>query len=124
MANPVVWWEIASPDAKVTAEFCRMVFEWELPLDEQTGIYENNEPPGGNRFSGGGIFTPKPGGVEPHTTIYVAVPSVDEVARLAVEAGGTVYVAPFNVNATQRICLVKDTVGVILSAISRSTPAE
>jgi uncharacterized protein len=123
MAHPVVWWEIASPDAEATAEFCRKVFGWELPFNAQTGIFEQHEAPGANRFSGGGIFTPKPGGVEPHTTIYVAVPDVDEVARLALEAGGSVYVAPFDISATERICLVKDPLGVILSAIARIEPA-
>ena len=117
--NPVVWWEIASPDAIKTAEFCRKVFDWELNYDEQTTIYEFPEPPGENKFAGGGIFTPKPGGVEPHTTIYIAVDSVDEIARAAVEAGGSIMVAPTEIVPGTRICLVKDPVGVILAGFEK-----
>ena len=118
--HPVRWWEYASSDAQVSVDFFRLVFGWELALDENTGIYEEPAGEGGNGFAGGGIFTLKPDSkLVPHLTIYIAVDDVDAKAMEISSAGGEIVIEPLEISPGVRICLFKEPMGQLFAMIER-----
>jgi predicted enzyme related to lactoylglutathione lyase len=117
--NPVVYWEIASHDAKKSTDFLKRVFNSEVEYDEKTGIYEF---PAGNaqqHFAGGGIFTLKKAKL-PFLTIYFQVENIEAKARLIEELGGNIVIHPFEINPGIKICLFNEPSGVTLAMVQRT----
>lgn len=115
MKNPVVWWEINAKDGEALSAFYRRVFEWEMPKDESTGIWELNaeKRPG---TIGGGIFTGK-GALPTHRCIYVQVLDIDEVCARAREAGREILQGPFALSGVGRLAFFTDPEGHMLGLI-------
>jgi uncharacterized protein len=89
MGNPVVHFEIVSPEAKRLQQFYMAVFGWTIDSSNQFnyGMVDT----GSTRGIPGGISGPLPGGdTGNHFAIYVEVPDVDATLKEAVACGGKI----------------------------------
>ncbi len=80
MGNPVVHFEIVSPEATRLQQFYMAVFGWTIDSNNQFnyGMVDT----GSTRGIPGGISAPLPGGgTGNHFAIYVEVPNIDETAQ-------------------------------------------
>jgi predicted enzyme related to lactoylglutathione lyase len=113
--NPVVWWEINAKDGEALAAFYRRVLEWEMPLNEASGIWEakGEEKPG---TIGGGIFTGK-GALPTHRCLYVQVEDIDAVCARAREAGREILQGPFALSGVGRLAFFTDPEGHMIGLI-------
>ena len=120
--NPVVFWELASHDAEKTVAFLKAVFNWDITLDEVTGIYEIPADRGTDEapapFAGGGVFTLRKARL-PFLTIYIRVEDIETTAMLVEEAGGLIVIPPEEVVPGSRICLFNEPSGVTLAMYER-----
>lgn len=119
MKNPVVWWEINAKDGEKLSAFYREVFEWEMPRDEQSGIWEvtrSDEP--GN--IGGGIFTGQ-GRLPTHRCIYVQVEDIDLVCGRAADAGQEILQGPFALEGLGQLAFFRDPEGHMIGLIERES---
>jgi len=119
MKNPVVYWELASHDAKKTAEFLQKVFGWVPEYDAKSPIYEF--PAGDLRqaFAGGGVFTLRRAKL-PFLTIYLRVENIEAKAKLVKKHGGFIVEAPFEINPGTKICLFNEPSGVTLAMLEKT----
>ena len=114
--NPVVFWEIASHDAERTTQFLKDLLDWDIELDENSGIYEI---PAGPPI-GGGVFTLRKARL-PFLTIYIQVDDVEGKARLAEELGALIVVPPQqSFPGGPTICLFNEPSGVTLGMLERA----
>jgi len=120
--HPVVWWEINAADGEALAGFYRAVFDWKLPQDATTGIWEQvaSGRPG---EIGGGIFTGK-GALPPHRCLYVAVEDIEAVCARARAQGREILQGPFAVPGVGRLAFFRDPEGHMLGLIEREPKAE
>jgi len=116
--NPVFFWELASHDAEKTIEFLKKVFDWEVELDEQLGIYEIPAGEAPNGFAGGGVFTLRKAKL-PFLTIYIQVDDIDARKKLIEENGGYIVEEPPALPTGTRICLFNEPSGVTLGMLQR-----
>jgi uncharacterized protein len=88
MGNPVVHFEIVSPEATRLQQFYMAVFGWTIDSNNQFnyGMIDT----GSTRGIPGGISAPLQGGTGSHFAIYVEVPDVDATLKEAVACGGKV----------------------------------
>jgi predicted enzyme related to lactoylglutathione lyase len=111
-ANPVVWWELASHDAKKTVAFLNTVFDWNLEFDEKLGFFVMPADDADKQsFGGGGVFTLGKAKL-PFMALYIRVDDIEAKARLVEEAGGLIVEAPFEIQSGTKICLFNEPSGV------------
>ncbi|MCP4212879.1 MAG: hypothetical protein GY764_15580 [Halieaceae bacterium] len=120
--NPVVFWELASHDAEQTVAFLERVFDWDIQVDEATGIYEipadRGEAGAPAPFAGGGVFTLRKARL-PFLTIYIRVEDIEAKARLVEEAGGLIVIPPEEIVPGSKTCLFNEPSGVTLAMYER-----
>jgi predicted enzyme related to lactoylglutathione lyase len=119
------WHEMVADDWKKAWEFYRALFGWEY--DSQTdmgamGTYWMFRRAGGSRTLGG-MYNRPPDVPAAYWLPYVHVPSVDLVARLAAEHGGSVVHGPVEVPGGDRITIMMDPQGAPI-AVHASKPAD
>jgi uncharacterized protein len=87
MPNPVVHFEIISPEAPKLQQFYRDIFGWKITIDNpfNYGMVDTCVDGGID----GGIGAPVMGGAG-HLTFYIAVASIDEALARITAAGGKV----------------------------------
>lgn len=116
-ANPVVWWELASHDAKKTVAFLKTVFDWDLVFDEKLGFFimpsDDNDK---QAFGGGGVFTLGKARL-PFMALYIRVDDIEAKAKLVEEAGGYIVEAPFEIQSGTKICLFNEPSGVTFAML-------
>ncbi len=117
MKNPVVWWEINAKDGDKLSDFYRKIFDWDMPLDEESGIHEVKRGEMAGSI-GGGIFTGK-GHLPPHRCLYLEVEDIDEVCGRAKAAGQEILQGPFDVEGVGRLAFFRDPEGHMLGLIER-----
>lgn len=118
MKNPVVYWELASHDAKKTTDFLKKVFQWAPEYDKQTGIYELRAGDSRKFFVGGGAFTLKRPRL-PFLTIYIQVADIVTKAKLVEKHGGFIVTPPNEIFPGTIICLFNEPSGVTLAMVQR-----
>lgn len=116
MANPVVYWELASNDSEKSVEFFKNVFDWDFIHDDKIGIYETAAKP--NDLAGGGIFTLRKAKL-PFLTVYVKVKDIKSMAKKITDNGGHIVEEPFEVVPGTWICLFNEPSGVTFSMIEK-----
>ncbi len=90
MANPVVHFEMMSPDPPKLASFYETVFGWKIQHRPELD-YRIVEPDGGG--IGGGIVKPEREGPWPGNTLfYIAVDDLAAYRQKVVAAGGKVHI--------------------------------
>lgn len=106
------WADVTSPDVDAAASFYSELFGWQAAKDPRP------EAGGYTMFSRNGKYVaaasaPMPGqeGVPPHWTVYLAADDVDTLAGRVRDAGGTVFMDPFDVFDTGRMTVAADPAG-------------
>ncbi len=120
--NPVVFWELASHDAEKTVAFLEELLDWDIQLDEPSGIYEIPADRGGPDhpapFAGGGVFTLRKARL-PFLTLYIRVEDIEAMAKRVEELGGLIVIPPEEVVPGSKICLFTEPSGVTLAMLER-----
>ena len=88
MNNPVVAWQIVSPEPDETASFLGKLFGWRTTRDNTLAYREVRTGDGGMP---GGVW-PAPREVRPFVQLFVEVPDIDACVERAMALGATVVV--------------------------------
>lgn len=88
MPNPVVRWQIISPDAGATSDFYQKLFDWEMRHDNGLGYRQLKTGEGG---IDGGVW-PGPPTERPFAQLFIAVDDVASHAERAVKMGAKMLV--------------------------------
>jgi len=121
IANPVVFWELASHDAEKSIAFFESIFDWEFNAPPESPLYvarTATDQAGVN----GGIFTLSQAKL-PFLTIYVLVDDIVEKARLVEENGGLVIEEPHEISSGSWICLFNDPSGATFAMLQQAAKA-
>ncbi len=111
------WNELLTGDVAGAAAFYSRLFGWRV---------ESAETPDGPPYTmfalgdmpvGGAMASPEPG-IPPHWAPYIRVEDADATAAEAMEAGGTVCRAPFDVPSVGRIAVLQDPAGAVFCIIA------
>lgn len=114
MPNPVVRWQIISPDAGATTNFYRSLFEWTVSQDNAMGYRELKS--GSNEFDGG--VWPGPPTEKPFAQLFIAVANVAEHTERAVKLGAKVIVPPSTLPDGDVMAVVMDPQGLTFGLCS------
>ena len=120
-AGTFFWNELMTPDIEGAKSFYSKVFGWEArtaPMPGSNGGSYTDFSLAGTPV-GGALASPGPG-IPPHWMPYIRVENADAAAVAAVEAGGQVCRAAFDVPAVGRIVVLQDPAGAVFAVI---TPA-
>ena len=118
-AGKFVWNELMTPDVEGARTFYGKLFGWEAQTTPMPG-------PDGAEYTGfmlggtpvGGALAPPEPGIPPHWMPYVRVEDADAAEAAAVEAGGQVCRAAFDVAAVGRIAVLQDPAGAVFAVIA------
>jgi uncharacterized protein len=106
MANPVGWFEVTGPDAKVLQQFYAEAFGWHIDASNPMNYGMVPAEEGG---IGGGVGPSQDG--QAHATFYVAVPDVQAALDKVGALGGTTVTPPMDVPDGPTIAFFKDPAG-------------
>ena len=106
MGQPVVHWEMWSPDPDRVSKFYAEVFGWQArPIpDLKYTLVET----GGSGGINGGIMTPQKGDWPAKLTLYIDVDEVDSYGAKIVAAGGKMLVPKMEVPGVGFMALFSD----------------
>ncbi len=88
MSNPVVRWQVLSPDPEASSTFFTKLFGWRTTRDNPLGYREVQAGEGGIH---GGVW-PAPAGAKPFVQLFVRVDDIDDTVARAVALGAQVIV--------------------------------
>ena len=108
MPQPVVRWQIVSPDPEATARFYRQLFDWRVSMDNALGYREVQAGVGG---IDGGIW-PGPPEERPFAQLFVDVPNIEEYVQRATKLGARVVVPPSALPDGDRMAVLTDPIGL------------
>jgi len=107
------WVDIGVHDLPGGVSFYSQLFGWDVEdMGEEAGHYSIGSK-SGKRIA---AISPAQDPGPPRWTTYVNVDDVDEVAKKAESAGGTVIVAPMDVMTAGRMAIFQDTTGAFIAA--------
>lgn len=107
------WVDIATTDLEAGLSFYSQLLGWELQdMGEEAGHYTMVSKDG--KMVAGMSPAQDPG--PPSWMTYVNVDDVDEVAKRAVAAGGTIVVAPMTIMDAGRMAVFRDPTGAVVAA--------
>ena len=125
-----IWYELMTPDPAGARAFYREVIGWDIEA-------QSSMPAGGpdyrmiQRSDGGfagGVFTLTDAmceeGARPGWFGYVHVPDVDAAVARIVEAGGTTFIAPQDMEGVGRMALVADPQGAPIYVMTPTPPPD
>lgn len=106
MGQPVVHWEMWSPDPERASKFYADVFGWQARAipDLKYTLVET----GGSGGINGGIMTPQQGDWPAKLTLYIDVDEVDSYGAKIVAAGGRMLVPKMEVPGVGFMALFSD----------------
>ena len=107
------WVDMGTPDLSAGVHFYSELFGWQgQDMGEEAGHYTIATKNGKQVAAISPAQDPGP----PRWTTYINVADVDEAARKAEAAGGTVIFAPMDVMAAGRMAIFADTTGAVIAA--------
>ncbi len=110
------WVDLAATDAQAARRFYAAVFGWTFQQQQANGgVFTRCRAAGhdvGSMYQLG--RAEREHGVPSHWTPYLRVEQADAAAQRAIEFGGRLLVAPFDVAGIARIALVQDAVGALV----------
>ena len=115
MKNPVVRWQVISPDPDASSRFLSQLFGWKTTRDNALGYREVKAGEGGIN---GGIW-PAPEGVKPFVQLFVQVDDVDEAVAKATALGATLIVPKSVLPAGDEMAVVLDPQGLPIAICNR-----
>jgi len=122
MPDPVVHFEIISPDAATLHRFYGSVFGWKIAVDNPFGYgMVDTRTPG--RGINGGIGAPHPGG-RGHFTIYVQVPNIDAALSRVITEGGRIAMPKSTVPNGPTLAQFFDPAGHLMGLIEGANPPD
>jgi predicted enzyme related to lactoylglutathione lyase len=109
MPNPVVRWQILSPDPDQTAGFYEKLFEWKLTNANALGYRElsNKE----ERSIDGGVW-PAPAADRSMVQLFIEVRDIDAVIRKAEKFGASVIVPKSVLPDGDAMAVLQDPIGL------------
>ena len=113
------WFELMTNDPEAAKDFYGKLFGWTTEsMQMEGGMLYNVINVGGEGV--GGIMNLPPGteGMPSMWGIYVSVDDIAATAAKAVELGGQVLVPPRDVPEVGRFCVLQDSQGAVISAIT------
>jgi uncharacterized protein len=108
MPNPVVRWQIVSPNPGATSDFYQKLFDWEMTHDNALGYRELKTGEGG---IDGGVW-PGPVQERPFAQLFIAVDNVAEQAERAVKMGARVLVPVTVLPEGDTMAVLMDPIGL------------
>lgn len=102
MAAPIVYFEVAGPDAAQLRAFYAEVFDWQLGADQAIPAARRGGPRGGIRQD------------PPATLFYVGVPDIDATIATITARGGGVVLPRTVVPGVVTFALVRDPAGNVV----------
>jgi hypothetical protein len=106
MANPVAWFEVTGPDAKVLQGFYSDAFDWQIDANNSMNYGMVAAGEGG---IAGGVGPNPTGGA--HATFYISVPDIDAALAKVAEHGGQTIMPPMDVPDGPTIAFFSDPAG-------------
>lgn len=108
MPNPVVRWQIVSPNPGATSDFYQKLFDWQMTHDNALGYRQLKTGEGG---IDGGVW-PGPVQERPFAQLFIAVDNVAEHAERAVKMGAKVLVPVTALPDGDTMAVLLDPVGL------------
>jgi predicted enzyme related to lactoylglutathione lyase len=108
MPNPVVRWQIVSPQAEESTEFYRWLFGWTVNQDNRLGVRTLETGGGGPD----GEVWPAPQADRPFVQLFVAVTDIDTCIDQAASLGATVIVPKTALPDGDVMAVLKDPTGL------------
>jgi predicted enzyme related to lactoylglutathione lyase len=109
MGNPVVQWQIVSPDPQQTVRFYGQLFGWTTNQHNALG-YVAVQTQAGKGIDGG--IWPAPAHVAGFVQLFVEVPDVDTCVAAAIRLGATVVVPASPLPDGDTIAVLRDPSGI------------
>lgn len=122
MGDPVVRWQIVTPDADKVADFYKTLFGWTVSTSNALGYREvtTGGPGGINVGIDGGIW-PAPPDAHTFVQLFMQVDDVDDAIRRAVEMGATVIVPRSPLPDGDTIAILRDPAGLPFGLMTSAT---
>lgn len=111
MPNPVVRWQIVTPDCAKAAAFYRDVFEWEISAANSLGYRELRTGTASPTPVDGGVW-PSPADKSGFVQLFIEVEDVDKCIDKALRHGARVIVAKSVLPDGDIIALLLDPTGI------------
>ncbi len=115
MGNPVVHWQITTPDPAGASDFYGNLFGWKTSQDNALG-YRMVKTGGTGGVDGG--FWPVPTGGQPAVVLFVQVEDVRQTAKNAEHLGGRVLVPPQVLPDGDEMAILQDPQGIVMGLAS------
>jgi predicted enzyme related to lactoylglutathione lyase len=115
MKNPVVRWQVITPDPDASSKFLTQLFGWETTRDNALGYREVQAGDGG---IDGGVW-PAPAGVKPFVQLFVRVDNVDDAIAKATELGAKLIVPKAVLPAGDEMAVLLDPQGLPIAICNR-----
>lgn len=109
MGNPVVQWQMVSPDPQQSARFYEQVFGWTASRDNALG-YRVVQTNGGKGIDGG--IWPAPPQVPGFVQLFIEVPDVEASVTAAVNLGAVVVVPTSHLPDGDVMAVLRDPGGI------------
>lgn len=109
MPNPVIRWQILSPEPDQAAGFYQKLFAWKLSTANALGYRELHS--GSDAGIDGGVW-PAPPGVKGFVQLFVEVPDIDACLAKATGLGAQVIIPKSVLPDGDTMAVVLDPVGI------------
>jgi uncharacterized protein len=119
MGNPVVRWQILTPDPEGVARFYEKLFGWSVSTHNALGYREVATGGGG---IGGGIW-PAPPEAQTFVQLFIEVDSVDDALRRAQDLGASIIVPASALPDGDTLAILRDPAGLTFGLIGRAVAA-
>ena len=121
MKNPVVQWQIVTPEADAAAKFYGSLFGWKVTTSNALGYREVNSSNG--KGIDGGVW-PAPAGVKPFVQLFVEVEDVDATIASATKLGAAVIVPRSALPDGDVMAVLADPSGITFGVMRRTAPPQ
>ncbi len=113
MPNPVVHFEVVSPDKEAAQKFYSELFDWKLDTNnpDNYGMVDDE----GHGIAGGIGGTPE--GAPGHATFYVQVKNLQEALDKAESLGGKTVMPPMEIPDMVKMALFSDPDGNVIGLV-------
>lgn len=115
MNNPVVRWQVLSPDPDASSAFFAQVFGWKTSRDNPLGYREITAGDGGIH---GGVW-PAPAGAPPFVQLFVRVDDIDDTIAKASASGARVVVPKSVLPGGDEMAVLLDPQGLPIAICTR-----
>ncbi len=118
MPNPVVRWQLLSPEPEQAAGFYQKLFGWKLSTANALGYRELRS--GSDAGIDSGVW-PAPPGVKPFVQLFIEVPDIDASLAAATKLGAQVLIPKSVLPDGDAMAVVLDPQGVSFAVCQLKT---